>query len=59
MDLKKIRVISFLILLLWNVDSIFSQAVSDAIAQMEKLEYKKSIETLDKVIKKNPDDVVA
>lgn len=37
----------------------FSQTVAEAVGQMEKLNYKKSIETLDKVIKKNPDDVIA
>lgn len=61
MGLKKIRLVGFFVFvfLMGNTNSIFSQAVSDAIAQMEKLDYKKSIETLDKVIKKNPEDPIA
>ena len=59
MDFKKIRVVGVLVFLLWNTNSIFSQTVAEAVTQMEKLNYKKSIETLDKVIKKNPDDAIA
>jgi tetratricopeptide (TPR) repeat protein len=59
MGLKKIRVIGVFVFLIWNSNSIFSQTVAEAVGQMEKLNYKKSIETLDKVIKKNPDDASA
>ncbi len=61
MDLKKIRVVGFFVFgfLLSNTNSIFSQTLAEAIGQMEKLDYKKSIEILDRVIEKNPDFVIA
>lgn len=59
MDIKKVWLIGIILLTLFNTSSVLSQTVQDAIGQMEKLNYKKSIETLDKVIKKNPQDSVA
>jgi tetratricopeptide (TPR) repeat protein len=59
MDFNKIRSLVFSVFFIIATSSVFSEAVTDAIALIEKLEYKKSIEILDRLIKKNPSDALA
>lgn len=59
MGIKKTGLIGVILFLLFSANLIWAQTVQEAIGQMEKLNYKKSIETLDKVIKKNPQDSIA